>query len=84
MQDFERRKLKAVLFFALIIRGGIVRSSIARSRRLGSARDSRIGNLGMLEEIRNLRGGRNGIHGKRRLGLVDLVGSSSIESRPVT
>ena len=73
MQDFERRKLKAVLFFALVIRGGIARSPIARSRRLGSARDSRIGNLGMLEEIRNLRGGRDGIHGKRRFGLVDLV-----------
>ena len=72
MQDFERRKLKAVLFFALVIRGGIVRSPIARSRRLGSARNSRIGNLGMLEEIRNLRGGRDGIHGKRRFGLVDL------------
>ena len=73
MQDFERRKLKAVLFFALVIRGGNVRSPIARSRRLGSARNRRIGNLGMLEEIRNLRGGRDGINSERRLGLVDLV-----------
>ena len=74
MQDFEWRKLKAILFFALVIRGGIDRSPIARSRRLGSARDSRIGNLGMLQEVGNLRCCRDRIHGKRRLGLVDLIG----------
>ena len=74
MQDFEWRKLKAILFFALVIRGGIDRSPIARSRRLGSARDSRIGNLGMLQEVGNLRSCRDRIHGKRRLGLVNLIG----------
>ena len=74
MQDLERRKLEAVLFFALVIRGGIDRSPIARSRRLGSARDSRIGNLGMLQEVGNLRCCRDRTHGKRRLGLVDLIG----------
>ena len=73
MQDFERRKLQAVLFFALGISGSTARSPIVRNRCLDSALDSRIGSLGMLEEIRNLRGGRDGIHGKRRFGLVDLV-----------
>ena len=72
MQDFERRKLEAVLFFALVICGGAVRSPIASSRRLDGARDRRIGDLGMLQEVGNLRSCRNRVHGKRRLGLVNL------------
>ena len=73
MQDFERRELQAVLFFALGISGSTARPHNAGGSRFGSALDSRIGSLGMLEEIRNLRCCRDGIHGKRRLGLVDLV-----------
>ena len=72
MQNLERRKLEAVLFFTLIICGGSVRSPIANSRRLGRARGSRIGDLRMLQEVGNLRSCRNRVHGKRRLRLVDL------------
>ena len=67
MQDFERRKLEAILFFALVICGGIVRPPIASHSRFDSTRGRRIGNLGMLQEVGNLRSCRNGIHGKRRL-----------------
>ena len=73
MQDFERRKLEAVLFFALVTCGAIVHSPITSRSRFDSTRGRRIGNLGMLQEVGNLRCGRDGIHGKRRLGLVDLV-----------
>ena len=74
MQDFERRKLEAVLFFALVICGAAVHSPITSRSRFDSTRGRRIGNLGMLQEVGNLRCGRDGIHGKRRLGLVDLIG----------
>ena len=74
MQDFERRKLEAVLFFSLVICGAAVRSPIASRSRFDSTRGRRIGNLGMLQEVGNLRCCRDRIHGKRRLGLVDLIG----------
>ena len=74
MQDLERRKLEAVLFFALVICGAAVRSPIASRSRFDSTRGKRIGNLGMLQEVGDLRCCRNRIHGKRRLGLVDLIG----------
>ena len=74
MQDLERRKLEAVLFFALVICGAAVRSPIASRSRFDSTRGRRIGNLGMLQEVGDLRCCRNRIHGKRRLGLVDLIG----------
>ena len=74
MQDFERRKLEAVPFFTLVIRGVAVRSPIASRSRFGSTRGRRIGNLGMLQEVGNLRCCRDRIHGKRRFGLVDLIG----------
>ena len=74
MQDFERRKLEAVLFFALVICGAAIRSPIASRSRFDSTRGRHIGNLGMLQEVGNLRCCRNRIHGKRRLGLVDLIG----------
>ena len=72
MQNLERRKLEAVFFFNLIICGGSVRSPIANSRRLGRARGRRIGDLRMLQEVGNLRSCRNRVHGKRRLGLINL------------
>ena len=72
MQDFERRKLEAVLFFAFIICGAAVRSPIASRSRFDSTRGRHIGNLGMLQEVGDLRCCRNRIHGKRRLGLVNL------------
>ena len=74
MQDFEWRKLEAILFFALVICGAAVRSPIASRSRSDSTRGSRIGNLGMLQEVGNLRCCRDRIHGKRRLGLVNLIG----------
>ena len=74
MQELERRKLEAVLFFSLVICGAAVRSPIASRSRFDSTRGRRIGNIGMLQEVGNLRCGRNRIHGKRRLGLVDLIG----------
>ncbi len=74
MQDFEWRKLKAILFFALVICGAAVRSPIPSRSRSDSTRGRRIGNLGMLQEVGNLRCCRDRIHGKRRLGLVDLIG----------
>ena len=74
MQDLERRKLETVLFFALVICGAAVRSPIASRSRFDSTRGRRIGNLGMLQEVGDLRCCRNRIHGKRRLGLVDLIG----------
>ena len=74
MQDFERRKLEAVLFFALVICGATVRSPIASRSRFDGTRGRRIGNLGMLQEVGNLRCCRDRIHGKRRLGLVNLIG----------
>ena len=74
MQDFERRKLEAVLFFALAICGAVVHSPITSRSRFDSTRGRSIGNLGMLQEVGDLRCGRDGIHGKRRLGLVDLIG----------
>ena len=74
MQDLERRKLEAVLFFALVICGAAVRPPIASRSRFDSTRGKRIGNLGMLQEVGDLRCCRNRIHGKRRLGLVDLIG----------
>ena len=74
MQDFEWRKLKAILFFALVICGAAVRSPIPSRSRSDSTRGRRIGNLGMLQEVGILRCCRDRIHGKRRLGLVNLIG----------
>ena len=74
MKDFERRKLKTVLFFALVICGAAARSPIASRSRFDSTQGRRIGNLGMLQEVGNLRCCRDRIHGKRRLGLVNLIG----------
>ena len=74
MQDFERRELEAVLFFALGIRRSVVHSPIVGgSGRTSSRRIRRVSNLGMLQEIGNLRSCRNRIHGKWGLGLVDLI-----------
>ncbi len=74
MQNLKWRKFEAVLFFALVICGAAVRSPIASRSRFDSTRCRRIGNLGMLQEVGDLRGRRDRIHGKRRLGLVDLIG----------
>ena len=74
MQDLERRKLEAVLFFILGIRRSCIRSPIASRSRFDSTRGRRICNLGMLQEVGNLRCCRDRIHGKRRLGLVELIG----------
>ena len=74
MQDLERRKLEAILFFALVICSVVVHSPITSRSRFDSTRGRRICNLGMLQEVGNLRCGRDRIHGKRRLGLVNLIG----------
>ena len=74
MQNLKWRKFEAVLFFALVIRGAAVRSPIASHSRFASTRGRRIGNLGMLQEVGNLRCRRDRIHGKRRLRLVNLIG----------
>ena len=74
MQNLKWRKLEAVLFFALVICGAAVRSPIASRSRFNSTRGRRIGNLGILQEVGDLRCCRDRIHGKRRLGLVDLIG----------
>ena len=74
MQNLKWRKFEAVLFFALVICGAAVRSPIAGRSRFDSTQGRRIGNLGMLQEVGDLRCCRDRIHGKRRLGLVDLIG----------
>ena len=74
MQNLKWRKFEAVLFFALVICGAAVRSPIASRSRFDSTQGRRIGNLGMLQEVGDLRCCRDRIHGKRRLGLVDLIG----------
>ena len=74
MQDFERREFEAILLLALDIVSSAVSSPIAGcNRSSGSRRGGGIGNLGVFQEIGDLRGSRHGVHGKRRLGLVDLV-----------
>ena len=74
VQDFERREFEAILLLALDIGSSAVSSPIAGcNRSSGSRRGGGIGNLGVLQEIGDLRGSRHGVHGKRRLGLVDLV-----------